>query len=113
MKDLGLTRRILRINIQMDQTVQILHLSQQGYLQKLVERFRMHESKPLGTCLGHRTKLSVSQALSIEEQRRKMKITLNVNGFGSIMYGMVCNRLDLTHVVMVVSRYMTDFGRTH
>jgi len=73
----------------------------------------MHESKPLGTSLGHHTKLLVSQALRIEEQRRKMKITLKVNGVGSIMYGMVCNRLNLTHVVMVVSRYMADSGRTH
>ena len=43
-------------------------MSQQGYLQKVVERFRMHESKPRGTPLGHHMKLSIAQAPSTKEE---------------------------------------------
>jgi len=37
----------------------------------VVERFRMHESKPVGTPLGHHTKLSIIQAPSVKIERRK------------------------------------------
>ena len=55
----------------------------------MVERFRMHESKPVST------------------------LTQCTNGVGSIMYGMVCGRLDLAYVVRVVSTYMTNLGHVH
>lgn len=42
MKDLGPMRHILKMNIQKDQMIGILRLSQQGYLQNEVERFKMH-----------------------------------------------------------------------
>ena len=32
---------------------------------------------------------------------------------GSLMYEMVCRRLDITHAVGVVSRYMNNPGKEH
>jgi hypothetical protein len=32
---------------------------------------------------------------------------------GSSMYAMVCSRPDLSYVMSLVSRYMTNPGRTH
>ena len=32
---------------------------------------------------------------------------------GSLMYAMVCTRLDISHVVGVVSRYMNNPGKEH
>ena len=32
---------------------------------------------------------------------------------GSLMYAMVCTRLDIAHAVGVVSRYMNDPGKEH
>lgn len=32
---------------------------------------------------------------------------------GSLMYAMVCTRLDLAHTISVVSRYMGDPGKQH
>ena len=32
---------------------------------------------------------------------------------GSLMYAMVCTRLDIAHVVGVVSRYMNNRGKEH
>lgn len=52
MKDLGPARHLLGMDMQTDQTVGILHLPQQGYLQKVVGRFMTHESKPMGKPLN-------------------------------------------------------------
>ena len=32
---------------------------------------------------------------------------------GSLMYAMVCTRLDIAHAVGVVSRYMANTGKKH
>ena len=37
----------------------------------------------------------------------------NGSAIGSLMYAMVCTRLDITHVVRVVSRYMSHPGIEH
>ena len=90
-----------------------LFLSQQGYLKKVVERFRMHQSKPVSTPLGHHTKLSITQAPNTEEERRKMDTIPYASGVGSIMYGMVCSRPNLAHAVSIVSRFMADPCQAH
>jgi len=59
MKDLGNAKRILGMDIMRDRNKGELFLSQQGYLRKVVERFRMKNSKVVGTPIGHHTKLSI------------------------------------------------------
>lgn len=113
MKDLGSTRRILWIDIQRDRAKGELFLSQSNYLKKVVERFRMHQSKPVSTPLGHHTKLFVIQALETIEERSKMNQTPYVSGVGSIMYGMVCSRPDLAHAISIIRRFMGDLGSAH
>ena len=75
MKDLGSARRILGIDIHRDRAKGELFLSQSNYLKKVVERFRMHQSKPVSTPLGHHTKLSVIQAPETTKERSKMNQT--------------------------------------
>jgi len=69
MKNLGFTKRILGMDMQKDQTIGVLCLSLQGYLKKVVERFRMHEPKPVSTPFP---KILITQASSFEEERREM-----------------------------------------
>jgi len=104
MKDLGSARRILEIDIRRGRAKDELFLSQSNYLKKVVERFRMHQSKPVNIPLGHHTKLYVIQAPEIAEERSKMNHTPYVSGVGSIMYGVVYNRPDLDHAVSIISR---------
>jgi len=59
MKDLGNGKRILGMDIMRDRNKGEMFLSQQGYLRKVVERFKMKDSKVVGTPLGHTTKLSI------------------------------------------------------
>ena len=40
MKDLGLSRKILGMEIFIDRAKKVLHLSQEGYIKNVLERFR-------------------------------------------------------------------------
>jgi len=64
MKDLGLAKRVLGIDILRNRDKGELFLSQLGYLKKVVERLRMSNSKIVSTPLGHHTKLSINNVLN-------------------------------------------------
>ena len=49
MKDLGAAKSILGIEIKRDKKRKLLNLSQELYLKKVLERFRMSNSKPVTT----------------------------------------------------------------
>ncbi|WJX45133.1 hypothetical protein P8452_32036 [Trifolium repens] len=101
MKDLGNAKRILGMNILRDRSKGELFLSQHDYLKKVVERFRMSDSKVVNTPLGHHWKLSIKQCPQSEDERKKMESTPYASGVGSIMYGMVCSRPDLSYAISV------------
>jgi hypothetical protein len=113
MKDLETAKRILGMDIHREREKGELILSQQGYLEKVVERFRMHQSKSVSTTLGQHTKLSSKQSPSTAEERKTMDQIPYASGVGSIMYGMVCSKPDLAHAVSVLSIFMSNPGQAH
>ncbi|XP_052728767.1 uncharacterized protein LOC128195410 [Vigna angularis] len=102
MKELEEARRILGINIKRDNLKGNLFLSQKSYLQKVISRYRMVESKPADTPIGQHLKFTKEQCPKTEAERRKMKSIPFSSGIGSIMYGMVCTRPDLAHGMKVL-----------
>jgi hypothetical protein len=72
-KDLGPAKRILGMDIIRNRKEGELLLSQEGLLRKVVESFRMHESKPVTSHLGSLTKLSSTQAPKTKEETIKME----------------------------------------
>ena len=73
----------------------------------------MNEAKPVSTPLGSHFKLSKEQSLKIEEKRDHMSKVPYASAIGSLMYAMVCTRLDIAHAVGVVSRFMIRLGKQH
>ena len=94
-KDLGPAKRVLGIDILRNRDKGELFLSQHDYLKKVVERFRMSNSKTVSTPLGHHTKLSIKQCPQSEDEKQAIESTPYASGVGSIMYGMFCSRPDL------------------
>ena len=113
MKDLGPARKILGIEIFRDRTKGSLFLSQKGYLEKVLERFRMQDSKPVITPMAQHFKLSVKDAPSTEQEVNYMERVPYSSVVGSLMYLMVCTRPDLAHAVSLVSRYLSNAGKNH
>ncbi|RDY05566.1 hypothetical protein CR513_10577, partial [Mucuna pruriens] len=72
MKELGATKKIFGMDINRNRSHGELFLSQQGYIKKVVEKFRMHQSKPITTPLGKHDKLSIKHGPSVIEERDRM-----------------------------------------
>ena len=58
MKDLGEVEHILGMRIKRQRKQHLLYLSQEKYIEKMLDRFNMAESKPLGVPLQPYMKLS-------------------------------------------------------
>ena len=91
----------------------ILKLSQSKYVKKVLNRFNMNKAKPVSTPMGCHFKLSKEQSPKTEEERNHMSKVPYVSTIGSLMYAMVCTRLDIAHIVGVVSRFMSRLGKQH
>ncbi|KAK3013623.1 hypothetical protein RJ639_009326 [Escallonia herrerae] len=61
-KDLGVAKRILGMEIQRDRPAGILYLSQKKYIERVLQRFGMKNSKPMTTPLAARFKLSAADS---------------------------------------------------
>ena len=90
-----------------------LKLSQSEYVKKVLSKFNMNEAKPVSTLLDSHFKLSKEQSPKTEEERNHMSKVPYVSTIGSLMYAMVCTRLDIAHIVGVVSRFMSRLGKQH
>jgi len=58
-------------------------------------------------------KLKTIMSSTIVKEREYMRHVSYASAVGSLMYVMVCTRLDLSQAVSMVSRYMHDPGRGH
>lgn len=115
MKDLGPAKQILGMNIVRNKKDGSLTLSQEKYIGKVLERFKMNDekTKPRNTPLGSHFRLTKDQSPSSEDERADMAKVPYASAIGSLMYAMVCTRPDIAHAVGVVSRFMSDPGREH
>ena len=111
MKDLGAAKQILDMRITRDRKNKKLMLSQGEYTEKVLQRFRMQNEKPVSTHLASHFKLSKEMCPETQEEIDYMSRIPYSSVVGSLMYSMVCTRLDITHAVGVVRRYMNNLGK--
>ena len=111
MKDLGIAKQILGMRIVRDKANGTLKLSQSEYVKKVLSRFNMNEAKSVSPPLGSHFKLSKEQSPKTEEERDHMSKVPYASAIGSLMYAMVCTRLNIAHSVRVVSRFMSRPGK--
>ena len=75
---------------------------QQKYIEKVLERFNMKNSKPFSTPLARHFKLSSKDCPSNEYEKEEIQKISYSFVVGSLMYAMVYTRSDIAHVVGVV-----------
>lgn len=112
-KDLGLTKQILGIRIHRDRAAKKFCISQEHYIEKVLERFNMSNAKVVSTLLATHFKLSTKQSPSSDKEKEDMKKVSYASTVGSLMYAMVCTRSDIAHAVGVVSRFLSNPRREH
>ena len=62
----------------------------------------MHGSKPIKVPIPIGVNLSTDQCLKTREEEEDMSHVLYSGAVGSLMYAMVCTRLDIEHAVGVI-----------
>ncbi|KAK2352400.1 secreted RxLR effector protein [Trifolium repens] len=113
MKDLGEAAYILGIRIYRDRSQRLLGLSQSTYIDKVLKRFSMHDSKKGFIPMQHGICLSKTQCPSSKEERERMNEIPYASAIGSIMYAMLCTRPDVSYALSATSGYQSDPGESH
>jgi hypothetical protein len=90
-----------------------LILSQEKYIEKVLEIFSMKDAKAVSTPLAEHFKLSSEMCPKTLEEKEYMETMPYSSAVGSLMYAMVCTRPDIAQAMGVVSRYMSNPGKIH
>ena len=90
-----------------------LWLSQEKYIERVLERFNMKHPKPVSTPLGSHFKLRKRTCSSSKKEKEDITSTIYSLAVRSLMYAMVCTQPDIAHAVGVVSRFMVNPGKDH
>ena len=96
MKDLGEAAYILGIKIYRDRSRRLIRFSQSTYLDNVLKKFKMDQSKKGFLPILQGVKLSKTECPTTAEDREKMGIIPYASAIGSIMYAIMCTRPDVS-----------------
>uniref|UniRef100_A0A803R4Z6 Reverse transcriptase Ty1/copia-type domain-containing protein n=1 Tax=Cannabis sativa TaxID=3483 RepID=A0A803R4Z6_CANSA len=113
MKDLGIASKILGITIKRDRKLGKLFLTQEDYIQKIIEKFSMKDSKKTSQPITSQYTLTKEQCPKTEAEKEAMSKVPYSSAVGTIMYLMVCTRPDLAFAISTLSKYMANPGKIH
>ena len=113
MKDLGEAAFILGIKIYRDRSRRLIGLSQSAYIDKILKRFKMENSKRGSIPMQEKLSLSVKQGASTPSEVERMSRIPYASAVGSIMYAVRCTRPDVAFAQNIVSRYQQNPGESH
>ena len=113
MKDLGEAAYILGIKIYRDRSRRLIGLSQSTDLDKVLNKFKMDQSKKGFLPVLQGVKLSKTQNPTMAEYRERMKVIPYASAIGSIMYEMLCTRPDVCLAISLAGRYQRNPGVDH
>ncbi|KAK8705149.1 hypothetical protein V6N13_048757 [Hibiscus sabdariffa] len=108
MKYLGEAAYILGVKIYRDRSRRLLGLSQSTYIDKVLKRFSMEESKRGFLPMRHGISLLKEMCPSSPQERERMSQIPYASAIGSIMYAMICTRPDLSYALSMTSRYQAN-----
>lgn len=111
MKDLGAINKILGMRITREKNNHKLTLSQSKYIDKVLERFKMKDRKPISTPLSRHLKFNKNMRPKTHDEVKCMSKAPYLSIVGHFMYVIMCTWLDIAHVVGFVSRYMKKLGK--
>jgi hypothetical protein len=108
MKDIDTSNFIMGMDIKRDCANKKLWLNQRKYVETILERFNMHGSKSIKVPIPIGVNLFADQCPKTQEEEEDMSHVPYASEVGSLLYAMVYTRLDIAHVVGVLSRDMSN-----
>ncbi|GKF35408.1 retrotransposon protein, putative, ty1-copia subclass, partial [Tanacetum coccineum] len=113
MKDLGKAAYILGIKIYRDRSKRLICLNQSAYIEKILKRFYMENSKRGTIPMQEKLKLSKSQGASTPAEKQRMQNIPYASAIRSIMYAVRCTRSDVAFAQNMTSRFQQNPGEEH
>ena len=113
MKDLGVARYILGMEISRERSKKKIWLSQSKYVKSVLDRFSMADCRPLCVPVSMGTKLSVDDCPKSPSEMEDMSRVPYASAVGSLMYAMVYTRPDIAQAMGVLSQFMANPRRVH
>nr|GEU28896.1 retrotransposon protein, putative, Ty1-copia subclass [Tanacetum cinerariifolium] len=112
-KDLGDAAYILGIKIYRDRSKRLIGLCQSAYIEKILKRYYMENSKRRTIPMQEKLKLSKSQGASTPAEKQSMKNIPYTSAIGSIMYVVRCTRPDVAITQNMTRRFQQNLGEKH
>ena len=113
MKDLGEASYVLGIPILWNRKKRLLAMSQASYIDKILVRFGMQNSKKGNLPYRHGIHLSKEQSPKTPQGVEEMRHIPYASVVGSLMYAMLCTRPDICFTVRVASMFQSNPGLDH
>ncbi|GJT41984.1 hypothetical protein Tco_0941849 [Tanacetum coccineum] len=113
MKDLGEAAFILGIKIYRDRPKRLIGLSQNAYMDKILKRYKIDNSKRGTIPMQERLDLNKSQGAQTPKEVNRMKNVPYASAVGSIMYAVRCTRPDVAFAQNLTSRFQQNPGELH
>ncbi|KAL4013592.1 hypothetical protein IC575_025764 [Cucumis melo] len=113
MKDLGNAQYVLGIQIVWNRKNKTLVMSQTSYIDNMLSRYKMQNSKKGLLPYRYEIHLSKEQCRKTPQEVEDMSNIPYASTVGSLMYAMLCTRPDICYSVGIVSRYQSNPRRDH
>ena len=113
MKDLGQAHFVLGIEIIRDRTTRTLSISQQRYIDNVLRRYNMQDSRPISTPMELKAKLTKSQSPQTEAEAAAVRDVPYQSAVGALMYAMLGTRPDIAFAITTLSQFSSNPGPAH
>jgi Reverse transcriptase (RNA-dependent DNA polymerase) len=113
MKNLGETSYVPGFKMHRDRNKDILELSQQAYIDKILKRYNMKNYKLGNTPVAKGDKFSLDQCPKTKLEKSEMHQISYASLIGSLMYAQVCTRPNITYITGMLGRYLSNPGMNH
>ncbi|GJZ47240.1 retrotransposon protein, putative, ty1-copia subclass [Tanacetum coccineum] len=104
---------ILGIKIYRDRSKRLIGLCQNAYMDKILKRYKMDNSKRGHIPMQERLDLNKSQGAQTPKEVNRMKNVPYASAVGSIMYAVRCTRPDVAFAQNLTSRFQQNPGELH
>jgi hypothetical protein len=112
-KYLGEAAYILGIKIYRDRSKTLIGLSQDAYIDKILNQFNMQDYKKGFLPMSHDITLSKKQCPSTPNEQERMRGIPYASAIGTIMYAILCMHPDVSYALSATSSYQSNYGEAH
>ena len=112
-KDLGDLNWLLGLEVTRDRNQRTITFGQSVYIQKVVDRFNLQDTKPLMIPMSSGDNLSIKDCPEAPDEIDKMRHIPYKEAIGSLMYAVIGSRPDIIYAVSYLAHFMQNPGSVY